>query len=693
MKFLNITLIKLSLIFLIGVICGFVLKLSISTVSFLFIFSFSLFLPSYFRARKLLFPDRIFGITSYLIIFVSAILVTSIHMPENQTSHYIQLSKVERNSVDLELMKVKVLEQLKPDLYNNKYVVEAEAIFTFNNSEGKKSTTKSQGKLLLNIKQDSLAEVLIPGSKLIVPFTPNPIKASLNPFQFSYKDYLSRQKIMSQIFLNRDQISVLKDENFGVLEIAGKIRIGVLQKLKTYSFQSEELAVMQALLLGQRQELSKETNQNYASAGAMHILALSGLHIGIILIILNWFLKPLDRFRKAKLIKIIILLLALWSFALISGFSPSVVRAVSMFSFLAIGMQLNRRTSAMNSVFASLLILLIFNPYYIFQAGFQLSYLAVIAIILLYPKINALYTPRFKLDKILWNIVSVSCAAQIGVLPLSLYYFHQFPGLFIFSNLIILPFLGMLLGLGFLVIFLAMINVLPEFVVDFYARLISTLNKFVRFIAEQEAFIIDNIQLNFISALSLYAIICCGIYLLYAKNYRSILLSLTAIILFQISQLTAKVTIPESEIIVFHKNRETLIGVKQREKFTLFSKNDKEVTSQNPIKDYLRNNHLEEAAFVTPQNFIITSNKNLLIVDSAGVFNIPEYHTDFVLLQYSPKMNLERLIELKNPEVIIADGSNYTSYIQRWEATCIKQKVPFYFTGKKGAFRYSTGPK
>lgn len=675
-----------------GIIGGFLLKLSILTVSSVFIISFSIFIFSYIRARKLLFQDRIFGISSYLLIFITAVLVASTHMPENQASHYIHLSKTEANSDNLELMKVKVMEQLKPDLYNRKYVVKAESIFRLDNSKEKLIATKTQGKLLLNIKNDSLAKVLMPGTKIIIPFTPSPIKAPLNPFQFNYKDYLAHQKIASQIFLEYDRVLVLADKSFGILKIAGKLRTNILQKLKGYSFKPEEMAIIQALLLGQRQDISKETNQNYASSGAMHILALSGLHIGIILIILNWLLKPIGRFPKGKILKTLILLIILWSFALVSGFSPSVVRAVTMFSFLAIGLQLNRRTSAINSVFASLLILLILNPHYIFQVGFQLSYLAVLAIILLYPRINAWYVPRFKLDKILWNIISVSCAAQIGVLPISIYYFHQFPGLFIFSNLVILPFLGVLLGLGFLVIGLAMINALPEFLVAFYAKLIATLNAFVKFIAGQEAFIIDNIHLNSLSALSLYFVIGCGIYFMYTKNYRSIILTLLAISTFQISLLYANSRIPASELIVFHKNRESIIAVKEGEKFNIVGEHDQEVASNYLIKDYQRNRLLEKLEFSNPRNIIVTPSKNLLIIDSSGVFDIPEYQSDFVLLQYAPKINLERLIHIKKPEIIIADGSNYPSYIQRWEATCIKQKIPFHFTGKKGAFQYVAKP-
>src|SRR5690606_24095560 len=247
--------------------------------------------------------------------------------------------------------------------------------------------------------------------------------------------------------------------------------------------------IINALLLGQRQDIPEEVYNNYTSAGAIHILAVSGLHVGIILLLINFILNPLENLKNGQFIKLILILLLLWSFAIIAGLSASVVRAVTMFSFVAYAMHIKRATNIYNILAISMFFLLLFKPSFLFDVGFQLSYIAVFAIVWIQPVLYKWWTPKLRPVNNLWQLFTVTIAAQIGVIPLSLYYFHQFPGLFFVSNLVIIPFLGIILGLGLLVIILALLNILPDLIADFYGSMISTMNNFIGWIARQEDFL------------------------------------------------------------------------------------------------------------------------------------------------------------------------------------------------------------
>src|SRR5690606_21059892 len=234
------------------------------------------------------------------------------------------------------------------------------------------------------------------------------------------REHMEKLGVYRQINVTPSEVHLSGKAANDLRAFAGILREGIVLRLRSYDFEPDELAIIQALLLGQRQEISQEIYSNYASAGVIHILAVSGLHVGIILILLNRLFKPLERLRWGRLIKLLLLLGLLWAFALLAGLSPSVVRAVSMFSFVAVGMQLKRRTSVLNTLFMSLMVLLLINPGFIRQVGFQLSYAAVFSIVLIQPHIYKIYKGKSKIIKYFWGLLSVTLAAQIGVLPLSL---------------------------------------------------------------------------------------------------------------------------------------------------------------------------------------------------------------------------------------------------------------------------------
>ena len=681
MQFLNFTIIKLSIFLILGIITGFYIDLPALPLFIFLGLLFLIFCISFLRARRKLFDDAFFGICTWSLIFSLGMATAYLHQPKNQQHHYINLQ-----STKADLMQIRVIEALKPNLYNQPYIAEVERIFSSKNS------IPVTGKILLNISKDSISSIIQPGMKLIVPNQTTNIAKPLNPYRFNYRKFMQKQKVEMQLQLNKSEIQTLPHNEKRILTHISNFRERLIQKLSEAKFNKDELAIMQALLLGQRQDISKEIYDEYAAAGAIHILAVSGLHVGIILLILNWLFAPLNYLKNGLILKTFILILLMWSFAILAGLSPSVVRAVTMFSFIAIGMQMRRKTSVLNSLFISLFILLLVNPYFIFQVGFQLSYLAVFAIVTIQPKLFKLWQPKFKITKYFWGLFTVSIAAQIGVLPLSLFYFHQFPGLFFLSNLVVLPVLGLILGLGILVILLALLQLLPDILAETYGNLIGLMNQFIGWVAGKEDFVFTDIHFNIWQNLSAYLLIFFFILLIYRKNFRNLVFFLCGILIVQSSMLYSKMQNSTSESIIFHKPRKTMIGVNELEQFRLYHNLEDDLQNEIRLKDYKTGRDIYSIEEKIIPDIMSTSKASILIIDSSAVYRLKNFKPDVVLLRNSSNINLERLIRSLNPKIIVADGSNYHSYVSRWAETARKQKARFHHTGKSGAFRISTEP-
>lgn len=669
----NSTLIKLCIFFIVGILLGFYVDLPVFYVLGSALVFLILFVISFLASKKNLHQNPLFGILVFIIFSYAGFLSSYFHLPKNNSAHFTNFNEPEISHFS-PLIIAEVSEVLKPGVFQDRYILKVV----------KWNLKDTEGKLLLNISRDSISQPLEVGQLLATPGSYQDIASNLNPYQFDYEKYMKTLGVYKQINVSNTHFQKLASSSTSLRFYAGKIRDKISNKLKKQNFSKDELGVIQALLLGQRQELSSDIQQNYAAAGVIHILAVSGLHVGIILYLLNYALKWMERWRYGKSLKTVILLIALWAFAFIAGLSPSVVRAVSMFSFVAIGMQLERRTNLLNTLFASLLILLLINPLYIFQVGFQLSYAAVFAIVVFQPHIIKLIKPKNGIFRYLWKIVSVTLAAQIGVLPLSLYYFHQFPGLFLFSNIVILPFMGLMLGAGIILIFLLLIGVHPVLFSETYARMISFLNNFVAYIASKEAFLIKDITFSLFLCIAFCLLLVSISFLLKKSSFHNFISVLSAIILIQLISIYEKQENSVDEFVIFHKNRSTHIGITTNNQLFYYTSNHQEKPAF--ISAYEIGNNRKVAARMPLKNLYFFAEKEILVIDSLGIYKLPNFNPKLILLTNSPKINLDRLISELKPEQIIADGSNYRNLINKWQKTAENKKIPFHETGEKGAF-------
>ena len=655
------------LLFLIaGICCQFYTGFwSFGIVGFFYILIFLFILGCLFRDRLL------FVFISWLSFFFIGILLIY-GGDATKSNNYFEKHLNNTSKAILAIDKV-----LKPGNYHYKYMAEVLQI----------DHQKTTGSVLINIEKDSIASFFKIGDRILIKNKFIAIKESLNPHQFNYKNYLVKQGIHLQVYTTKQELLLLDQTSTSFLGFIAAFRLKIQQSLQQYDFSEDELAIMNALLLGQRQDISKELTANYSKAGAIHILAVSGLHVGIILWMLSFVLKPLERYKKGKVIKLVLVLLFLWFFAVLAGMSASVTRAVTMFSAIAIGQFYNKRNAVEHSLIFSMFILLLLKPLFLFDVGFQLSYLAVFGIIWVQPVFYQLWKPKYYIIDKGWQLITVSTAAQLGVLPISLFYFHQFPGLFFLSNLLIIPFLGVILGTGIIVLGLSYLTILPILLVDIYGGIISILNRLVAFIARQEAFLFSDISFSFIKMFFSYLVIIACFQFFLKRNAKRCLFFLSSVVVFQSVFFYEKYHIEKNnEFIVFHKSRNSIVGIRTGSFLEVYNDMDSLVTKQNLLKNYKVGENIQYQNYQKLPNILQLNKKIVLFIDTAGVYNLKDLQQPILVLRQSPKINIERLINRLQPTIIIADGSNYKSYVRRWKATCLKLQIPFWSTDELGAY-------
>lgn len=671
MKFVNYTVVFFSFLVALGITAAHLLPTPNSPPFFVILLLVLLLSITWFISRKQLYQNVLFGSIAYLCFFVIGYFNYQLHLPDFESSHYSHHISEQSG----ELLELKVVEVLKPDSFNHKYISQVKAI----------NGRSSSGRVLLSIQKDSLSEMVTIDDLLVISSSLKRIPKPLNPHQFDYSKYMRTLNVYHQTRVSKTQVYSISRGSLTLRGQAERFRNFLLKNLEKTSLEKDERAILQALVLGQKKEISKELYSDYAAAGAVHILAVSGLHVGILFFIFSFILKPLKRLPFGTLIQGIVLVLCLWGFAFITGLSPSVTRAVTMFSFFAFAKSINRDTNSINTLFLSFFVLLLVNPLWLFHVGFQLSYLAVLSILLIQPKLRKYYRPRFYLDKLFWDILSVSFAAQLGVLPLSIYYFHQFPGLFFITNIVVLPVLGILLGSGLLIVCLAAFQALPEWLATAYNFLISTLNQFITWIANQERFLFEDIHFSIEKLAGSYLCIVILVLLWKRFNYRNLVFGFVSFSILIGIFIWGKQNASETEFIIFHKSRKSLLGYKEAEKFLLFRSDSVAYKKTFPIKGYRIARGIDSFSEEQLPRLFRYRQQTILVLDSLGVF--PKLSEEsIILLTQSPKVNLERLIDSLRPQIIVADGSNYHSYVSRWRKTCKQKKLPFHHTGKEGAF-------
>ncbi len=676
MKVLQFPLTRVTLFFILGILVAFFIQPDPKIAFSLLLLSTSITILLYFFAQRNFAQKINFGIGIYILSLSAGIGTQIAHTDYYKQNHFIQYCTVPEQT---HLIEITLKEKLKSTIYNERYIADVKKIDQKN----------CLGKILLNVEKDSLKSNIEIGSKLKISGKIYKHKLPNNPDQFDYGKYLANKSIAAQLFADGGDIQINSSIEKNVWFYAAQLRNKIVNNLEKSNFNKEELNVVVALILGQQQDIAPEILHDYQFAGAVHVLSVSGLHVGFLLLFINLLLSRVPKNRIGNSIRFITVFISLWAFAIIAGLSPSVVRSVTMFTFIAAGMHLKRENNIFHTLIISMLLILSVSPSFLFDVGFQLSYVSLFFILWLQPLFSHLWKTDNRILKYFWDILTVSFAAQIGALPLSIYYFHQFPGLFFITNLIVLPGLGFIMALGVFVMIFAAFDLVFAFPAKILEMSIQILNGIIKWIASFEQFIIQDIPLNLSITIALYFLIIAFVSWFKKTTFKNLLAGLASVFLLQLLFVyTNYENQQKQEFLVFHAKRNTIVSIRDGDKITLKGNDSvlNKLRGNRIVNSYIVANFIKEVKKEELQNLLFYKGNKILLIDSLGVFP-KAMNPDIIILTQSPKINLERLLKQYNPKIIVADGSNYKSYVQLWKRSCEKKNIPFHATAEKGYYK------
>ena len=385
-------------------------------------------------------------------------------------------------------------------------------------------------KVVLYFQKDSIIENWRVGEKVLVNTKLSFIEPPKNPFQFDYKKFMKMRDIYFTGYVGKlNWTKPNLERTVSIKRYASFLQRFLSKKLEEAGLTGSEYSVTVGILLGDDDTIEPELKASYAATGVSHILSVSGMHVGIIFMILSFMLKPLGKSQNSNYFISIILLVSVWFYVNITGLSPPAVRSGAMFTFVTVGQLLRRQTNILQSLFTSLFILLVINPVLLFDVGFELSYLAMFGIVIYQPKMTEWLHPKTKFGKYIWEMITVSVAAQLTTAPIAIYYFGQFPNYFLLTNLCVVSLSTVMMISGVATLAVSFSNFLAHWCGFVLSLEVKIMNEIIMFIEHQPGAITRNISVSFTQVLLLYVLIIA--FNFFNKNKRKQLFFSVVIIL------------------------------------------------------------------------------------------------------------------------------------------------------------------
>lgn len=555
-----------------------------------------------------------------------------------------------------------------------------------------------KSKVLVYFEKDSLTKAIKLGDKIYTKSYINEIKHSGNPFAFNYKEYLRYKDIHYQIYIKKDRFKRI-DSNCGsqIILFSNNLRQKLLSIYQNNQITGNEFAVLSALSLGYKTELTPELKESFSTSGAMHVLAVSGLHVGIIFIILTKLLFFLNRNKHTKLVQSFIVITVLLFYATITGLSSSVIRATIMFSFICIGKTFTRQVNIYNSISASAFIMLLYNPYTLMDVGFQLSYLAVISIVFFQPKIYSLFTPKHKLTDYIWQLVSVAIAAQIGTFPITIHYFEQFPVYFILSNILIIPIVSIIIYGAILLFIFSFSFMLSALIAKALNWVTWLLNTNVEFIEQLPFSKITGLIIERIEIYILIAVILFLSFFIIKKQLQYVRLMLYCLSAFAVYNIYLSYINSQKSLFIVY-------NIPQTSSYSFIDNKQCKLMSDS----ILNSKNIEYNILPLIKHLGIRNITNTINSDTVRIFNSYSFHgkrilhinnnklldyktqnklpADYIILSENTTINIADLTKLFEFKSLIFDASNSHYKIQNWEKECKKLNLHYHSIADNGAF-------
>jgi len=575
----------------------------------------------------------------------------------------------------------------------NSYKANASVDFIYKND----CIIKVKGKIILYFKKDSNISNLTYGSRIIIKKSLQEIKNSGNPGGFDYKRYSLFHGITHQVYLKENEFEILAGKNKSLLnEFLITVRKKVISILRKNIKGEKELGLAEALLIGYKDDLDKTLVQSYSNTGVVHVIAISGLHLGLIYWLLLQVTFLLQKRKKIKWLRPVIIITGLWLFSLLTGAQPSIIRSAVMFTCIVLGDSLKRKTSIYNTLAFSAFILLCYDPYWLWDVGFQLSYTAVLSIVIfMRPIYNWFYIKNKALDFI-WKLNAVTLAAQILTIPISIYHFHQFPDYFLFTNFVAVPLSSfILIGEIFLCAF-SFIPVIAMLAGKILSWVIWFMNSYIEGIEKLPYSLWEGLQISIPQALILLVAISCIGYWFMEKNKDGLKYGLIVLVFFfglrTASFINASL---QQKLIVYNVPQKQALDIIDGRKFYFLGDSDL------LADDFIRNFHIKPSRVLNrisqvdslkilgrKDNLICVSGKNILVYDSSFNFT-PEnikMPVDLLIVSKNPKLYFKTLTKTFDINQVVFDGSVPAWKMKYWKKDCDSLHIPYHDVSEKGAF-------
>ncbi len=634
------------------------------------------------------------GVLIMLFLFFSGFTLCCIHNEYHHSTHFSKLISGKglytagiTEPPEIKDNSVKVVVQVKQGRASNMWV-------------------NCSGSMVLYLQKDSNACSLQYGDLLMIHADPNEIRPPQNPSEFNYKRYLAHKNIFHQSYLKQHQWQKVASGKGHMLKaFATSLRQKLLHIFEENNITGREYAVISAILLGQTDKIDPELIKAYSGSGAVHVLAVSGMHVGLIFISLSIALSFLDKVKHGKMIKALLILLAIWFYALLTGMSPSVIRATTMLSFIVIGKSLRRNADTLNILFASAFFILLFNPFLISSVGFQLSYLAVGGILLINEAITGIFTPDNFLLKKCWEISSVSISAQLITSPLSMLYFHQFPNYFLLTNVVVFIFAAVVMYAGIVVLLVSFIPYVSTISAQILVYLVYGMNQSISIIEGLPYSVSRGIQLNNLDAILLYLLIFALILLFFQKAKRFAFIALSMVLLLFTSFTYQSFQHLQQKKLIVYAIPKTSAYEFINGKYQIILSDSSLMKDDSKFGFHIQNYHtlcgISTKSFITPyenyknetlhlnkqQNFIQFYNQRIAIVTGCRKNQSParKLKLDYLILSGNAKTGIEDLLRVFEPGLIVFDASNAQWKTEKWEKECVKLQKAYYNVVKMGA--------
>lgn len=688
---------KLLIPIILGIILSKILNIHIYFSLGLFILSLTSIISLHIYLNKHYNPflHKIFGIIAFINFIIGGLLISQ---KNHLNSNNIIFQKFEHKYIVLygEISS-------KPKFYNSvvKLKIKTKAILL------NKSWYKFSNQITTFISKEKLTENIEKEDNIILYLKKQKLLAITNKENLDISVILDVNKLIKNDLLVIKEFKIIKNQGFNIFrKIVNKFTNIIEERIKDKDIR----AIANAISIGYKDEIEYKIIQNFSKAGAAHILAISGLHVGIIFIIINSLIKKI----KCKYTKVSILLIVIWSYATLSGCSPSVLRASLMFSLFSIGKNFNFKPNSYNIIFASALFLLLINPNLLFNPGFQLSYLATIGIIYFYPKLFNLVYTKNKILKYFWSLICVSLSAQLLTFPLVMLHFNTISTLFFISNIIIVPLVPFIISIYFLTIAFNWFEPIVKILIKLLETLISFFNLVINIVNNLPYSYFTEINISLVETLFIYSSILLLIIFINTKN--KILLPINAFLF--LSFLTIKTLenfkkINQKQIIVYGIKNYSVISFTVNKKTLLIINNDLKNYAYYSIKKEMvnygiKNNYLLKFSDLYNQflysNFILNEvnlffKKNFFNFYGYKILILNEYTNNLIIkkrikvnaiiIQKGFKGNIDYYLRYTSPDIVIMDNTCKQEQILQIIQKLDSKKIKYHLCALLGNFKFT----